>query len=311
MFHNTTTIHRMNRESAFTGRENRMVNYSMKEFKMDWFKTKYFGRGLKKWAGRASWIFGGPIIMKGLSLGAKGVSAVAKGAEWTYETAAEGAKGIKDMTLKPMFTLGTAVADDIKRTRFWEVPKASLVAMFRTPMAALLSPYNFLVKGVRASIASIPNNAKDIWNNFTSFKPIETMRSTRNLIWDVLKNPVTHTLGPILKPLAEVGKEIGRAKWSYVKGTRQAMDDVVGGFNRIKNAPHLATENLHRNLAEREMLKNEKIATQLEERNKELAEIGVEPEKGTGQAGNVIDLASRRKQKSGGGASGIDMANAA
>ena len=268
-----------------------MANYSGKEFKMDLIKTKYFGRGIKKWLGKASWIFGGPIIWKGLGLGAKGVGYTVKGAEWTYETAKEGVLGLKDMTVKPAYRMVGAVAQDIKKTGFWEVPKASLAAMFRTPLAALLSPYNFFVKGVRASIASIPNNAKDIWNNFTSFKPIETIRSTRNLVWDILKNPFTKTVGPIVSPVAEVGKEIGRAKWQYVEGTRQALDDVASGWNRIKNAPSVATEKWKMSIAEREQLANAKKRIGLEEREKELAEAGLPPTKATlDKQGNLIDV---------------------
>ena len=156
------------------------------------------------------------------------------------------------------------------------------------------------VRGVRASIASIPGNTRELWNNLTAFKAVDTMRSTRNLIWDVFKNPITHTFGPILSPIVEVGKEIGRAKWQYVEGTRQAARDVVGGARRIKNAPSVATENWKMNIAQREQLADMKTAAELNEREEDYAKAGLPPMKPKiGEQSNVTDIASRRKMQSG------------
>ena len=274
-----------------------MVNYSMKEFGIDKIKSKYYGGKFFSGLGKLITLpFGGPLLIKGLDLGRKGIASAVRGVKWVGNTAKEGALGVKDMTLKPAYRMGTAAVDDIKRTRFWDVPIASLKAAYRTPIATILAPWNFLVKGVRASIASIPDNAKDVWNNFTSFKPIETIKSTRNLVWDVLKNPFTHTVGPIVKPVAEVGKEIGRAKWSHVLGVRQALEDVTGGWERFKNAPRVASEKMEiekefqRQITERkEEIKKEKWETELKE-----AGIDIKPE--IGKDSKIIDLNERRKK---------------
>lgn len=282
MFYNSTTLHRVNRESAFTGRENRLLNYSMEEFRIDKIKTKYFFGGLKKWMGRLSWAFGGPIIWKALSLGAKGIGYGVKAANWTYETAKEGLYGLKDMTLKPPYRLGGASVSYVKRMRFWEVPKASLKAMFKSPAAVVMSPWNF-IKGCREAIFdTIPKNYQDIRNGVSEggFKgALGAMRGTRNMIWDLLTLPGRRAIGPILSPMGDIGMEMGSAFAQLGVGTRQAIEDTIGGAKRIINAPHVATENWKMGIARKEQLKDMKMKAQLQQREEEYAKAGLPPVK--------------------------------
>lgn len=272
------------------------MNYSMKEFGIDKINTKYYGGKFFKGIGKIlSLPFGGPFLTKGLSLGASGIASTIRGVKWVGNTAKEGALGFKDMTLKPAYRIGTAAIDDIKRTRFWDVPKASLSAMFKSPAALLMSPIN-LVKGVRASIASIPGNTKELWNNLTAFKVVDTMRSTRNLVWDVLKNPFTHTIGPIIKPPAKIAEEIAEAKWQYVEGTRQAIDDAVGGWERIKNAPAVATEKMEIEREFEKQIAERKKEIKKEELDKDLQEAGIVTKPKIEEDSNIIDINTKRKE---------------
>lgn len=274
MFHNTTTLHRDNHKTSFTGRPNRMV-FGVDELKLDWLQAKHAGRGFKKWMGRLSWVFGGPLIWKGAQLAGKGVRAGMDGLNWTFDLAAEEAKSIKDIALNSSYKVGGAYAEEKKRTLLWEVPKASLSALWRTPIAIAKSPIN-LIRGVRDGVKA---NVSDLYNNFTDFKPLATLNSTRKLVQDVMVNSVTYTAGPVIKPIANVGKEIGLAKWQWAKGTRDAIDETFKGGRRAFNGPKVATEKLHfkqeirkRLLIERAKLKKKRVLDELEQ-------LGIKPKK--------------------------------
>ena len=330
MFHNSTTIHRLNSKPALMGGENRMVNYSFGEFKVDWLKFKYGASSVGKVLKASTWVFGGPILWEGAKLGWRGAKYVGRRVEFAGKTAWEATKGVKDATLKPVYTLMSSVAQDVKQTLLRDTPKAAVQASYKTPIGILKSPWN-AVLGVRDSVKGLLHHSWEGIKDLATLKPVrrvfellgsgrEIVKDTRQLITDTFKRggsfvndtvikPAGRTLKPIFSPIFNVGEKMALAKYQYIPAVRKAVGQVVDGAKRFVNSPKKTWAEIQGTWAEREA----KIAA-LEEENAAKKRAQYEQILGKAEGGETATGAVKggiKKAKTGGGGfGGFDTAPA-
>jgi len=205
---------------------------------------------VRKGARMYSWLFGGPIMVKGAKLGYTGLEKAVEGAEWTKNTTIEGVKGLYETTISPFLMLAKSRLVMVKRF-LWDVPLATVSAAIRTPIALAKSPLE-MARGVRDAIRSVPGNAKEVFNAVRNFRLGDAIGATRKAITDIILPPITKPLAPIVTPSAKVVGEAFDAEWQTVTTLREAIGErIPGGARRIWNAPKESSAMLARAKAER------------------------------------------------------------
>ena len=186
MFHNSTTIYRFTRNTAFVSGERRMVYGIGDKVQGAVGKILSFGKSKGKIFGRAA--FDNPFFRlvfapffwakKGVDLAYEGTVRAAHKVEWAGRTAFEAGKGLLwKSTTRPALTLGLSALRNVKMC-LWDLPISVVKGMIRFPIALAKSPLE-LVRGVRDSIVSVPKNVSEL---YTNLKQLDVRNSVRSLL---------------------------------------------------------------------------------------------------------------------------------
>jgi len=276
VFHNSTTLHRINPQFRGIARENRVVHGFVESAGAKWAS---FVVGAKK-AGRvarvASWSFGGPLMWKTAKLGGQAAKKVYSVGEWGGLTGIEAGKGVWGMTGKPLGTLGLSIGKDISMN-LWpgkqeggSVPRSVIAGIPNLAGGLLFAPFRALNgirkgitniftggeegKGTRMSLSEIalaPLSALgsiDI-TSFSGFRqgiknvltlPFKAVNGVRKRIQSVISPPITEPLAPILAPPKEVISAAARSKIQYLLAMQKAGRQIKEGAHRFWNSPDTA-----------------------------------------------------------------------
>lgn len=221
----------------------------------------------------------------------KGLGKAVDGVEWAGHAAVEGTKGALEMTVKPPARLAWSRLVSIKRFMV-DVPFASIGAAFRTPIALATSPRE-TIHGVREAIGSIPRNVTDIFNSIKQFKLWDAIKSTRRAITDVLLPPITRPAKSVLTPAYDLAKTIVQAEGQSVVAARRGIDDVFGGWDRIKNAGTVASAEMAQIHQDRDILK----AADDQEKAEKKASLKAAVAASRGESGGAQSAGSSAMQK--------------
>jgi hypothetical protein len=256
MFYNSTTLYRFPKHSARLGGEKRMVYGFVDSLKNFWENTMSVGKFAKRWAWRVSYSFGFPWMVKG------GKYAIEKGKEAAIagrtglNTGVAFAKGVRDMTLKPLlFRMG--VEAPIRRTKrlLWDVP----IQTIRSAVQTITSPFEWL-KGAGASL----RKAWDAGKNVFKLNGGEVIRNTRDSIVEALKTPFRPFIKTAKATRDWVGSIVG-AELVYPYAFAAAAGDVRDGYSQILNCRETGRATTAQQLMEAEMTKKEKEAEKEQE----------------------------------------------
>ena len=234
MFHNSTTLWRLHQNTAFTGRENRPI-YAIKD-KLEAAGSKIVS-GVKKTGSffkKASWIFGGPILWKGVSLGWKGAKKTANVVGYGGRTTAEAGKGVWGMTTTPLWTLTSSVVQDV-RISLLDVSRNILKGIPKLFGAAIGTP-GMLVKSARNAFTSVFQGTKNVYESAKTFKLKNIINSTREAAKDLLRS-TAEPFTPYKEAVAPTLGSIARSKLQYAYALDQSRKQFTEGFRRIINAP--------------------------------------------------------------------------
>lgn len=243
MFHASSTLH--HHRSSFSGHsgESRLV-YAWTDAPKRWML-----------GGRVAWdylspvrkvtnVFFRPVTLPLEIAGRASMEAlrsVIHGAEWTYFAGLEVGKGALGMTAKPLERLTKSRSIGRLKELMWNLPLATLSAAWRLPIAFATSPYE-MAMGVREGANSVLGNIKGILKSLRDFRLGETIKNTRDLVWDTISPIVKRPLAPILAPLAAMAMtvyqgEVGNTATAF----RESYNDILAGANTVKSAPNTAS----------------------------------------------------------------------
>lgn len=229
------------------------------------------GRFAKRWAWRVSYAFGFPLAVKG------GKYAVEKGKEAAIagrtglNTGVAFAKGVRDMTLKPLlFRMG--IEAPLRRTKrlLWDVP----IQTVRSTVQAITSPFEWL-KGAGASLKKSWEAGKNVFK----LNGGEVIRNTRDSVVEALKTPFRPFIKTAKAARDWVGSILG-AELVYPYAFATAVGDVRDGYNQVLNCRESGKAATAQQLMRAEMTKKEK---EDEEEQKEQEEAKKGGSKGIGR----------------------------
>jgi hypothetical protein len=250
MFHNSTTLHRLSIQNAYTSGENRRV-FLLDKIKGGFENLKVAGGFAGRWAKRLSWSFGGPIIWKGIKAGyGAGVKAT-ETAETGGRIALEAAAGVKDATIVPAVTWVRSAIRDVKMNLI-DVPIKSVQTAWETAKA----PFRF-VNGVRKAVWGTLKNSALGLKNALLFKKQESVQNTRDLVSSVFA-PITDPCMPVLAAAGATGGTIALSKLQYLTSVRDSVLQARDGINRITNCVPTGDANAHNARAARALTKKKK-----------------------------------------------------
>lgn len=247
MFHNSTTIYRFPKNTAFASGERRMAYGILGTIKSAVTTTFSYGKGATVTI--AKYLNRNPVFRfafapfywagRGIKWSYEGARYAAYQAEWAARTGIEAGKGLvwKSMA-RPALTLGYSAIRDVKMC-LWDLPISVLKGIIRFPVALARSPLE-LAYGVRDSIASIPKNASELYRNLVQLDVRNSVRSLFKLPKDIIAPPIARPLGPMLAPPANVISTATRSKLQYLLAIRDAGRQVKDGVNHIRNARQIA-----------------------------------------------------------------------
>jgi len=286
MFHNSTTLHRLSTQNAYTSGENRRVFFleGLKSGLASGVESlKVAGTFAGRWAKRLSWTFGGPLLWRGAKVGYKGAEWAGEQVETAGRIGLEAAAGVKDMTLVPFVTWVRSAITDVKMN-LWDVPKHAL----KTAWEAGKGPFRF-IKGTRDMIwGTLKNSALAVKNTFL-LRGHELVENTRGFV-ESLFAPITQPLVPVLAAAGGVASTVAMSKLQYLTSVRDSALQARDGFNRVLNAPQVGHVKAHEAFAERAITKKKK-----EEEEAELAEA--EGKAGKSTAGGKVKGEGKGKGK--------------
>lgn len=253
------------------GRESRPVK-AWADIKSKAADVLFGAKRVGKVMGKASWVFGGPLMWRGVKYGWQGVKKVAGVSEWAGLTGIEGAKGVWGMTGKPLGTMALSVGKDIKRHLWFgkeDIPGNVLRGIPQMAIGLVKSPLE-LAYGVRDSAENLLKGGwgmlKDVATlkpltktleaigsvDITSFSgirkgiknilslPFQGLNRVRKDVQAVLTPPVVRPLKGIITPPKKVVSAEFRSKFQYLLGIKAAGQQFKEGALRIKNAPQTA-----------------------------------------------------------------------
>jgi hypothetical protein len=262
MFHNSTTIYRFEKNTAFTSGERRNVYGAVETTQKIAKGTLNVGKTITK--GVWKLLNRNPLFRIAFAPFYWG----AKGAKWSYDrvqdgiyygelglrTGGEALRGVGLATARPAITLALAPLRDIKMTNLWDLPVQVLKSAIKLPIAIAKSPLE-LVRGVRDSITSVPRNLVDIWRSVTHLEVRNSIKNVLKLGRDIVLPPLARPLKPILVEPAKVISVATRAKLQYALAFKKAGEQVMDGGRHIKGSYGIAKAKMAEVVAAREAQK--------------------------------------------------------
>jgi len=247
MFHNTTTLHRLNNNNPLLWSEKRFVNKIEKvptpsnPVAVDKFaKLKVFGGKVMSKLGTVAkvvtWPFGGPILWntaKGIWGGGKFIK---KGAKKSSAVGKQAGKGVlkvgRGYAIRPM----AAPFISIKRN-LWDVPLAITKGVFSYGIAIAKTPYNTAV-GARKGISNLFGGMKDVVSSTFSGDIKSAIKGVRRSTLGAISPVFTEPGKEYGKTTANIGRTIIDAQKPYVEWMSKSIKDVREGVGDILSAHH-------------------------------------------------------------------------
>jgi hypothetical protein len=250
MFHNSTTIWHFPRQETSFYKENRR-SFLLLDLLKTAATTTLRTVGI---VGRFAWNIAQPIRLPfRIAWGGmkKGMEYVNKGidhAEWGVRCTREAltgvfytglGKGAFEMVRGPLDFLKYNLVDNT-RTILTDI------LTLKTPRNILKSP-GAAWEGMRKGMQETGQNARELYKNVKAVSPLKAINSARKTVWSLLRTPFK-AVGNAAKTAGETpikaGSNILKSKWAYVEHMYKAPGHLKEGWERVRNAPATATEEM-------------------------------------------------------------------